>query len=210
MMYEKEKILIVDFDILNNSLHTILGVKKHPIKIKENINIENINLDNYLIKINKKIDLISAESLIFNTNEKMDDKKAEKIILKLKEKYNTIIIDTSSECFFDFTKTIIKLSQKNIFVTESNMIEIKKAKKLLDIYTNKWNIKKEKFNIVFNKYDKNCINMNLLKEIFNGFNIAGTLKYNAIYNRLINKNIRSYFCDKDLRKEYLAIKHKLN
>lgn len=210
MMYEKEKILIVDFDILNNSLHTILGVKKYPIIKKEKINIENIELEKYIIKINKKIDLISAESLIFNTTEKMSDIKAEKIIFKLREKYNTIIIDTSSECFFNFTKTIIQLSQKNIFVTESNLIEIKKAKELLKIYTDKWKIKKEKFNILFNKYDKNCINIKLLKEIFSEFNIIGILKYNTIYNRLINKNIKNHFYDKKIREEYLQIKHELN
>ena len=29
----KNKILIIDFDILNNSLHTILGIKKYSKKI---------------------------------------------------------------------------------------------------------------------------------------------------------------------------------
>jgi len=131
--------------------------------------------------------------------------KIEKIINKLKEKYCTIIIDTSSECFFDFTKTIIKLSNKNIFVTETNILEIKKAKELLNLYIHEWKIKKEKFNILFNKYDKDCININLLKSIFCEFNIIGTLNYHSKYNRLINKNIKSYFNDKKIRNEYLEI-----
>ena len=35
---KNNKILIIDFDVLNNSLHTILGVKKYPEKIKNIIN----------------------------------------------------------------------------------------------------------------------------------------------------------------------------
>ena len=89
------------------------------------------------------------------------------------------------------TKTIIKLSDKSIFVTEPNILEIKKAKELLRIYINEWKINKNKFNILFNKYDKNSISMNLLKEIFFDFNIIGFLKYHSKYKKLINKNIKN-------------------
>lgn len=210
IMHEKNKILIIDFDILNNSLHTILGVKKYPLKITKNLNQfyknnENYKIEDFVIKINKKIDLISATNLLFDIKEKMNSIKIEKILNDLKEKYNTIIIDTSSECFFDITKTIIKLSNKNIFVTESNILEIKKAKELLNIYINEWKIDKNKFNILFNKYDKDCIKIDLLKELFCEFNVIGTLKYNSKYNRLINKNIKNSFIDKNIRNEYLKI-----
>lgn len=209
--YQNGKILMIDFDILNNSLHTILGVKKYPLKIiqelnnKKQININNLKIDDFIIKINKKIDLISATDLLFGTKEKIDLIKIEKILNKLKEKYNLIIIDTSSECFFDFTKTIIKLSNKNIFVTETNILEIKKAKELLNIYIHEWKIDKNKFNILFNKYDKDCTDLNLLKNIFCEFNIIGSLKYNSKYNKLINKNITNFFYDKKIRNEYLKI-----
>ena len=216
MSYQKNKILIMDFDILNNSLHTILGVKKYPIKIEEklknkiiNTDINDLKIEDFIIKINKKINLISATNLLFNTKEKIDLIKIEKIINKLKNIYNTIIIDTSSECFFDFTKTIIKLSNKNIFVTETNILEIKKAKELLNIYINKWKIEKNKFNILFNKYDKNCIDINLLKELFCEFNVLGTLKYNDKYNKLINKNIKYNLINKNIRNEYLEVNKKL-
>lgn len=209
--YQNGKILMIDFDILNNSLHTILGVKKYPLKIiqelnnKKQININNLKIDDFIIKINKKIDLISATDLLFGTKEKIDLIKIEKILNKLKEKYNLIIIDTSSECFFDFTNTIIKLSNKNIFVTETNILEIKKAKELLNIYIHEWKIDKNKFNILFNKYDKDCTDLNLLKNIFCEFNIIGSLKYNSKYNKLINKNITNFFYDKKIRNEYLKI-----
>ena len=204
--YKKNKVLMIDFDILNSSLHTILGVKKYPptINFHENITSK-LNIENFIIKINKKIDLISATKLLFETNEKIDFIKIENILNKLKERYNTIIIDTSSECFFDFTKTIIKLSNKNIFVTETNILEIKKAKELLNIYINEWKINKNKFNILFNKYDNDCVNINLLKELFCEFNIIGVLKYHSKYNKLINKNVKNNFNDKKIRNEYLKL-----
>lgn len=220
MIYEKEKILIIDFDVLNNNLHTILGVKKYPLKINQeenktkqinvdNLNTDKLNVENFIIKINKKIDLLSGTDILFGTKEKVDFIKIEKILNKLKEKYCTIIIDTSSECFFDFTKTIIKLSNKNIFVTETNILEIKKAKELLNIYIHEWKLNKNKFNILFNKYDKDCIDINLLKSIFCEFNIVGVLKYNSKYNRLINKNMKYYFNHKKIRNEYLEINKKI-
>ena len=210
----------MDFDILNNSLYTILGVKNYPQNIEKNtdigmmknvdkININEFNVENFIIKINKKIDLISITDLLFYKERKVDIIKIEKIINKLKQKYNTIIVDTSSECFFDLTKEIINNSNKNIFVTETNLLEIKKAKQLLNIYINKWKIKKEKINILFNKYDKECVNTELLKFIFNEFNILGVLKYNSKYNKLINKNNKFNFYDKRIRNEYIKINNKI-
>ena len=210
----------MDFDILNNSLYTILGVKNYPQNIEKNtdigmmknvdkININEFNVDNFIIKVNKKIDLISITDLLFYKERKVDIIKIEKIINKLKQKYNTIIVDTSSECFFDLTKEIINNSNKNIFVTETNLLEIKKAKQLLNIYINKWKIKKEKVNILFNKYDKECVNTKLLKFIFNEFNILGVLKYNSKYNKLINKNNKFNFYDKRIRNEYIKINNKI-
>ena len=204
----------------NNSLYTILGVKNYPQNIEKNtdigmmknvdkININEFNVENFIIKINKKIDLISITDLLFYKERKVDIIKIEKIINKLKQKYNTIIVDTSSECFFDLTKEIINNSNKNIFVTETNLLEIKKAKQLLNIYINKWKIKKEKINILFNKYDKECVNTKLLKFIFNEFNILGVLKYNSKYNKLINKNNKFNFYDKRIRNEYIKINNKI-
>ena len=220
LSYKQDKILLMDFDILNNSLYTILGVKNYPQNIEKNtdigmmknvdkININEFNVENFIIKINKKIDLISITDLLFYKERKVDIIKIEKIINKLKQKYNTIIVDTSSECFFDLTKEIINNSNKNIFVTETNLLEIKKAKQLLNIYINKWKIKKEKINILFNKYDKECVNTELLKFIFNEFNILGVLKYNSKYNKLINKNNKFNFYDKRIRNEYIKINNKI-
>jgi len=204
LAYENNKVLIIDFDILNNSLHTILGVKKYPQKINENKN--EINLNNFIIKVNKRIDLISATEILFDSNNKLNILQFKQELDKFKKIYNTIIIDTSSECFFDYTKSIIKMSNKNIFVVEANILEIKKARNLLNIYINNWDIEKNKINILFNKYNKDAINFNLLKKLFDEFNIIGTIRYNAKYNRLINKNVKNNFIDKNIREDYFNIK----
>ena len=41
-METKYKILIIDFDVLNNSLHTILGIKKYPEKVADKIKNNNL------------------------------------------------------------------------------------------------------------------------------------------------------------------------
>lgn len=188
----KNKILIIDFDILNNSLHTILGIKKYSQKIRNKIKNKNllkeIKIEELIIKINSKIDLVSGINLLFDSKYKISSEKVKNILSKLKEKYEIIIIDTSSECFFDYTKELIKNSNLTIFILEANLLEIKKAKNLLNIYINNWEIPKESINILFNKYNENSIDISILKKIFSEFNILGKLSFNPQYNLIINKN----------------------
>ncbi len=211
-MNEQNKILIIDFDILNNSLHTILGIKKYPEKVKNKIKNNNllseIKIEELIIKINSKIDLISGINLLFDSKYQISSAKIKNILLKLKEKYNLIIIDTSSECFFDYTKEIMKNSNYNIFITEANLLEIKKAKNLLNIYINEWKIPQRNFNILFNKYNQNSIDVSILKHIFSGFSILGKLSINPQYNLMINKNDKKTL-NKNLQKEYSTIHKKI-
>ena len=208
----KNKILIIDFDILNNSLHTILGIKKYSQKIRNKIKNNNllkeIKIEELIIKINSKIDLVSGINLLFDSKYKISSEKVKNILSKLKEKYEIIIIDTSSECFFDYTKEIIKNSNLTIFILEANLLEIKKAKNLLNIYINNWEIPKESINILFNKYNENSIDISILKKIFSGFNILGKLSFNPQYNLIINKNNINKL-NIILKNEYLKINKNL-
>ncbi len=147
-IYSKKKILIIDFDVLNNSLHTILGLKKYSKIIREKLKNNNlinnkINIKELTIKITNKIDLISGINLLFDSKYKISSEKIYNIINELKANYEIIIIDNSAECFFDYTKNIIENSNINIFITEANLSEIKKSKNLLNIYINKCNLKKK-------------------------------------------------------------------
>lgn len=211
---KQNKILIIDFDILNNSLHTILGVNKYPQKIKEKLQKNNliqnkINIKELIIKINKKVDLISGINLLFDSKYKISNEKIKFILEELKEYYDTIIIDTSSECFFDYTKNILKNSNNILFLLEANLLEIKKANNLLNIYTEEWNIEKEKFNIIINKYNENSVDDLIINNIFSKYKILGKIKMNKKYNILINKNYKQNIFQKNIKKEYEKITDKI-
>ena len=208
LIYSKKKILIIDFDILNNSLHTILGVKKYSEKISKKIKENNlikdkIGLKELKIKINKRIDLISGINLLFDSKYKIDNIQFNNLFNDIKKFYDVIIIDTSSECFFNYTKDIIKKSNINIFIVEPNLLEIQKSKNILKIYKEEWNIDNNKINILFNKFNKNSIDINILKIIFSEYNIIGKIDINNKYNLIINKNANKI--DKNIKKEYLKI-----
>lgn len=205
LAYENTKILIIDFDILNKSIKTIFGVKQKVAEEKEIWN--NNNLDNLIIKLSKNVDLISGIDVMFKDGDKQEKEKIINILENLKNKYEVIILDTSSECFLDYTKEIVKYSNFSIFLVEANLIELKKAKRLLEIYVNEWKINKEKINIVFNKYNRKSIDNNILKNLFSDFNILGYLRLNENYNYMINKNIN--FVSKDLKEEYKKIIEKI-
>lgn len=206
LAFENTKILIIDFDILNKSIKTIFGVKQKIAEEKEKWN--NNNLDNFIIKLSKDVDLICGIDVLFQDGEKQEKEKIISILENLKNKYDFIILDTSSECFIDYTKEIIKYSDFSIFLIEANLIELKKAKRLLEIYINEWKIKKEKINIIFNKYNRKSIDNNILEKLFSDFNILGYLKLNENYNYIINKNIN--FINKEVKDEYKKIVEKIS
>ena len=67
----KNKILIIDFDILNSNLHTIFGVKKNLYNSNQNDINKKYDINNFIIKINNNVDLISGLDLIFQKIKKL-------------------------------------------------------------------------------------------------------------------------------------------
>lgn len=211
---KQEKILIIDFDILNKSLHTILGVNQYSQKIKNKLEKNDLiqsklNVKDLIIKINKKVDLISGINLLFDSKYKISSQKMQFILEELKQYYDVIIIDTSSECFFDYTKNILHHSDTILFLLEANLLEIKKAKNLLTIYHEEWKIKEEKINIIINKYNENAVDDKIIKSIFSDYKILGKIKLNKKYNTLINKNFEEDIFTKNIKKEYKKITDKI-
>ena len=196
---KNKKILIIDFDILNNSLHTMLGVQKYTKKVQKILKENDIISSQIQIK-----DLISGINLMFDSKYKISSEKIYSIIQEIKKYYDYILIDTSSECFFDYTKNIIENSTKNIFIIESNLSEIKKSKNILNMYTKQWKIKKEKIKILINKYNENSIEENIIKNIFSEYSIIGKITMSNKYNQYINENFKNI--DKIIEKEYKKIK----
>ena len=158
--------------------------------------------------MNKNINLICATDILFDEKYKIEKNKITKLLEKLSEKYDLIIIDTTSECFFDYTKEILENSNLIIFLAEANLIELKKSKNLLDIYINKWKINKEKINIIFNKINFNSIDKKILKTLFSDFNILENIELNKKFNLIINNNLK--IIDNKIKKKFKKIIEKCN
>lgn len=199
---KRNKILIIDFDILNNSIHTILGISKYN-KKKNNKRI----INDFIINVDNNISVLTGENIIKKYKKNIN--YIVKLLEILKEKYDYIIIDTSAECFFDINKTIINKSDINIFLLEANLLEITKATKLLEIYNKNWNIDERKIKIVINKYNKNAISMSIIKKLFSDYEIIGKLEMSNIYNNIINKNNKIIFKNYKNNNEYKKINEKI-
>ena len=204
-LIKNKKILIIDFDILNSSINSIFNVPIYPKKIKEKgINTSTKDL---ILKIDKNINLLCATRILVDNEYKQLKENFGNELDTLKKNYDLILIDNSSECFFEYTKQILNKSDLILFLLEPNLIELKKSKNLLNIYINNWKIKKEKINIIFNKINKNSICEKILKILFFDFIILGKIKINFDYNLIINKNIK--IINKKIKKDYLKIIEKL-
>ena len=94
-------------------------------------------------------------------------------------------------------------------MTEPNLLQIKKAKNLLEKYLNEWNINKEKIYILFNKIKSDTICFDILKEVFKNYNIIGKINFIKNCNTLINQNMNEIFLENKIKKQYKNIAKKI-
>lgn len=191
---KNKKILIIDFDIYNKSLDLIFGYNTKNQKEKS------------IIKVNNNIELLSKIEIFFKENY-IEKNKIRNILNSFSKKYDLIIIDNTSEYSCEYTKEILKNSDSIIFLSDANLIELNKTKKILEKYINKWKIEKEKFNVVFNKININSINNKILNNLFSDFNILGKINFSNKYNLIINNNLK--MLNKNINKEYINIIKKM-
>ena len=189
-----KKILIIDFDIYNKSLDLIFG---YNTKVQQ---------EKAIIKINNNIDLLSKIEIFFKESY-IEKNKIKNILDSFSKKYDLIIIDNTSEYSCEHTKEILKNSNSIIFLSDANLIELNKTKKLLEKYINKWKIEKERINVVFNKININSINNKILNNLFSDFNILGKINFSNKYNLIINNNLK--ILNKKINKEYINIIKKM-
>ena len=190
---ENKKNLIIDFDILNNNIHTILGIKKYSEKVKNKNN--KYRVEDLVINVNKNLDLISGLDLLFKKDKQISCDEIIEDIKSLKNNYNYIIIDTSSECFFEYNRQLIFFSDIAVLLIEANLLE--------------WNINKEKIKIIINKYNNNSIGKNILTKIFDGQEILGKIQMSDYYNCIINKNNNINIKNNNVKNNYIRISKKL-
>lgn len=210
---KNKKVLIIDFDLINNNIHSIFGVHKYPKELKQKLEDKNFlrefrlsenNLQKLIIKVDKNIDVIASSNIIFDKNYVCKKEKIEKVLSILKNRYNLILIDTTSDTKYEELMRILENCSDNIIcLTEGNLIQIKKTINLLE------EIRADKIEIVYNKKNKYTMNKQVLEMLFFKFKISGVLNYDTRYNQIINKNVNRLYISKNVKKEYERLIQKL-
>lgn len=182
----KKKTLLIDYDLNSFDLKTLMGNYSSG-KVSKGL---------------KYIDFLNVSKCDVNS---FPHEEIFKNIDSLKENYDFIIIDTSSMINSNYRKMILEISDKIIFLIEPNLLGIKKAKSILEIFIHDFYINENKINIILNKVNKFEIDNHILDEIFSNYKIIGKINYNEKYNLFINKNTN---CSMD-KNEYKEIYEKI-
>lgn len=204
-----KRILIIDFDLENNNLHSVFGINKLSKEIKEKLKDEEFqnefrlkekNIKNLIVKVDKNLDIISCANIIFDKDYVYKKANIEEMLNELKRQYEIIFLDISSVRENEKIKnTLLENSDKIICLTGGNLIEIKKTISILD------EKQKDKTFIIYNKKNKYSVNKKMLELLLFKFKIIGTLNYDFKYDQIINKNMNKLYISKKIRKEYIKI-----
>ena len=184
-VYKNKKILIVEDDIKNNCI----------LKIKKNKNNQECEkAEESIVKIKDKLYLLSIKNLLVKNRK--DKSKIINIINKIKKQYDYVIIDFQKLSSIKIYKEII---DEQIFILNSNILEMDKIKKYI-------NSNNKKIKIILNNYNENSISEKILKNIFkNKIKIIGKIKNNKYYNLIINNNFNFKLLNKKIKVEYFKI-----
>lgn len=214
-LIQGRKILIIDFDFVNNNLHSVFGGKEVPKDLKEKLRDEEFlsefrlkekNIKKLAVRIDRRSYLVSKTNIIFDENYKYREETIRKMLEELKKYYDLILIDTSSDTKYkEVTNTFINACDKVICLIEGNLMVMKKTIRLLNEYSKNRN----KIKIVYNKKNKYTLHTKILKVILLKFKIIGTLTYDNKYNRIINKNVKLLHISKKIKDEFKQIINKL-
>ncbi len=181
---QNKKILLIDFNTINKF---ILGVNDKK-KEKNNIKI-----------INKNLYFLDGEDKLLNN---FENYKINLYLEKIKDEFDFIIIDLSLEIKDNLLQMLLTKADKIIFLLEANILEIKKAKLLLEMYLEDYHAEENKIKIVFNKINKYKIPEFILKEMFSKFEIIGNLEYEEKYTLFINKNFNNVYYKEEYKNLY--------
>lgn len=194
---EKMKTLLMDFDLDENQVRTLLKIKKQP---KYDGNVRNM-----VVKVNKNLDVLCHLDSVFQARNEVDFFKMQEMLNSFKEEYNLIIIDTSARVENEYTKRVFYNSDEIIFLMEPNILGVKKAKNILEVFENDWKIPSSKIKLILNKTNIYQISDSIIEELFPDIKILGKMRYLDSYNLMINKNIDK----KEIKKEYYKIYKKI-
>lgn len=197
----KSRVLIIDFDVLNNNLSFLFNLKNQ---------IKSYNIDSLIQKVNKNLYILNEIKYIFNETNTINTYKVKELLEKVKNDFDYIFIDTSSELSLKYIKTIIPNCDYNIFIIEGNILEIKKAKALIDVYTYDFELDLNKTGLIVNKLNIESIDFDIIKNMFSGLKIIGKIKYNQKFNSYINSCTRNRIKVEVINKIQKVLEGKIN
>lgn len=161
LLLNKYKILLIDNDE-NNILSKIL--------------LENKNMNNGIIKILNNFYIINFDYIL---KEKIN---IINYLKKIKKEFDYIIMDSNNK-----DKNYRKIIDKEIYLIEPNMFEMKKIKKEI--------IQNNKIKIILNKSNLYSIDKNVIEKTINK-KIIGEIEYSKNINLLINNNLELKYLNK--------------
>ena len=161
LLLNKYKILLIDNDE-NNILSKIL--------------LENKNMNNEIIKILNNFYIINFDYIL---KEKIN---IINYLKKIKKEFDYIIMDSNNK-----DKNYRKIIDKEIYLIEPNMFEMKKIKKEI--------IQNNKITIILNKSNLYSIDKNVIEKTINK-KIIGEIEYSKNINLLINNNLELKYLNK--------------
>lgn len=198
--------------LIKNNVHKIYS--NNEINLNELINIikkekmlfsEDNKIENYIENYNKKIDVLSGLEFI-NNKEIKDNLDINKLLDNLKKMYNNIIIEITAEINLKIEKQIIQKCDKILFLSEGNLLEINRTNNIINNYINKFEINKNKIEVIFNKYNKKNIHIQIIKKILQDYCVLGKINYNENYNYLINNKYKNIFIKNIIKMDYIKFK----
>ncbi len=198
-----KKILIIE---INSKTQDIKILKNKQNNNEEKNNIKNIYEKFYNEeKQNNKIIEIKKTLHLFSTN---GEEKSEIEILKQikmwKENYDVILIDIEK-----YFTSIFEEIDKIIFLTEANVLQIKKSKIYLEENIKKYKIEQDKINIVFNKVAKDTFSINILKNALKEYNLLGKVNNINNCNILVNHNMNQTYLQNNIKMQYQKIANEI-
>lgn len=187
---KNKKILLINFNLNNNNIKIIIGIKKYSKK----------NQKNDVIKWKNNVDILDcAKEKTIENNQKGNDNLSN-IISNARANYDYIFLDTGS---IQNQHEIIKKCDEIILLVEPNLLGISETRKILEEVVLKHKIQKDKIKVVFNKVEITSINSKLLSIMFSDFKILGNIHYDKNYNILLNTNFKIF--SPRIEKEYKNI-----
>ncbi len=218
---QKYEVLIVDMDfnkenkILKNiKVNKKIYLNKNKYRRLKNNKVSIINSKNNIKKINNNLYICTSLKTIIEKynlkNSKIIYQKINSFINSIETNYDFVFFDISKNNFnYNYiNKKIIKKSNKNFIVMESNIISIKNIKQLLNKYIKKWKINKKNIYIIENKINFESINKNIVSNILLINNKIIKIKKYKNFNILINNYFkRNILLKKEINKIIKIIKN---